>query len=122
MSQNTKSVHQIIEMARNHIKENFATDPGFKGAYLIGSINHMAPGDPFPDYRDVDIGVITDNVSDRSNTEQDVNGYIIEVVCGNPSLSAAPIKSSPTASMPTTLPPTVSFSTPTDSLMTFTRK
>ncbi len=86
MSAKTKSVHQIIEMARNHIRKNFSNDPGFKGAYIIGSINHMSPEAPFPDYRDIDIGVITDSVEDRSNTEENVNGYIIEVVCGNPSL------------------------------------
>ena len=80
------TVRQIIEMARNHIQENFSDDPGFKGAYLIGSINHMSPDSPFPEYRDIDIGVITDSVDDRRNTEQDVNGYIVEVICGNPSL------------------------------------
>lgn len=86
MASETKNVRQIIEMARTHIQDNFSDAPGFKGAYIIGSINQMSPDAPFPEYRDIDIGVITDSVADRSNTEQNVNGYIIEVVCGNPSL------------------------------------
>ncbi len=86
MTSNTKSIHQIIEMARNHIQNNFADDPGFKGAYIIGSINHMSSDAPFPEYRDIDIGVITTNVEDRKNSEQDVNGYIVEVISVNPHL------------------------------------
>ena len=86
------TVRQIIEMARSHIQDNFAGEPGFQGAYLIGSINHMPADAPFPDYRDIDIGVITDKVEDRRNSEQNVNGYIVEVICGNPSLFSSPDK------------------------------
>jgi hypothetical protein len=84
MTTETKTVAQIIEMARNYIRTKCSDDTGFKGAYIIGSINNMAPTDPFPDFRDIDIGVITDSVDDLHNEEENVNGYIVETVSSNP--------------------------------------
>ncbi|MDD3814829.1 MAG: hypothetical protein PHZ02_09295 [Desulfocapsaceae bacterium] len=86
MVSEAKSVRQIVEMARHYIQETFTDDPGFKGAFIIGSINSMSPDAPFPEYRDIDIGVITDSVEERQNTEKNVNGYIVEVIRSNPSL------------------------------------
>jgi hypothetical protein len=90
MTAETKNVSQVIEMARDYIRTKCAGDPGFKAAYIIGSINSMAPTDPFPAFRDIDIGVITDRVDDLHNEEENVNGYIVETVRSNPKYYADP--------------------------------
>ena len=52
------NVTEVIAAARDWVGQHAATDPGFVGAHLLGSINSMQPGDAFPEYLDVDIAVL----------------------------------------------------------------
>jgi len=78
------TVREIIEMAREYIRNKYSNDPKFKAAYIIGSINTLSLDDTFQSFRDIDIGVITDNVDDINNEEENINGYIVETISSNP--------------------------------------
>ena len=80
METRTLTRGEVISMVRAYTQERFGSDPGFKGAFLIGSINEMSDDVPFPIYRDIDVGVITDQVQEMENLETSVQGYIVESV------------------------------------------
>ena len=84
MATTEKTVREIIDMVREHVRKKFADDAGFKAAYVIGSMNRMDPDALFPTFRDIDVGVITDSVEDLHNEEELVGGYIVETVQSNP--------------------------------------
>jgi hypothetical protein len=86
MENRTLTRGEVISMVRAYTQERFGSDPGFKGAFLIGSINEMLDDVPFPIYRDIDVGVITDQVQEMENLETSVQGYIVESVLYAPKL------------------------------------
>ena len=49
------NVKQVIELAKEWVEIYGSQTPGFCGAHLMGSINHMPPDTPFPAYKDVDL-------------------------------------------------------------------
>lgn len=53
---------------------------GFRGAHLVGSINHTDPGVPFPTYRDVDIAIVLDSVDYQEIEEVYREGYVLECI------------------------------------------
>jgi len=86
METHTLTRQEVVDMVRAYTQERFGKDPGFKGAFLIGSINQMPGNEPFPIYRDVDVGVITEQVRKMENLETSVQGYIVESVLYAPKL------------------------------------
>ena len=76
----TKTVAAVIELARRFVEERFSATPGFRGAHLVGSINHLPGTALFPTYQDVDIAIVLDSVDYQEIEEVLVDGYVLECI------------------------------------------
>ena len=76
-----KTVAEITALVKEWALTQSGGIPGFMGAYLFGGITEL-PGDAFfPDYRDVDLIVVTQGKSrpQEENLEVDFQGVMLEV-------------------------------------------
>ena len=74
------TVEQVIERTKEWVSMQAEQLPGFLGAHLMGGITSMAPSDPFPAYRDVDLHIILKDGTDvpGENAEALYRGLMIE--------------------------------------------
>jgi hypothetical protein len=74
------TVEQVIERAKEWVGIQAEQLTGFLGAHLMGGITSMAPSDPFPAYRDVDLHIILKDDVDMpgQNAEALYKGLMIE--------------------------------------------
>jgi hypothetical protein len=79
-----KTVDEISELVKDWVITQSGDIPGFLGAYLFGGITQLPGKAFFPDYRDVDLIVVTEGKSrpGEENLEIDVNGVMLEVGFG----------------------------------------
>lgn len=72
------TVEQVIERTKEWVNMQAEQLPGFLGAHLMGGIASMAPSDPFPAYRDVDLHIILNDDAPGENAEALYKGLMIE--------------------------------------------
>lgn len=77
------NVREVTALARKWVDETGSALPGFHGAYLAGSINDMAPDDPFPSFKDVDIYVVVEDLSRIAVPQEKFlyEGHLLESAC-----------------------------------------
>ena len=61
-----RTVAEVIDIARKWIRDKYSGEPGFVGAHLVGSLHHMPLDAPFAEYRDVDLAIIFDTISEQT--------------------------------------------------------
>ena len=54
-----RTVGETVDVVRTWVEEDGCQIPGFGGAYLYGGITQMPVDAPFPDFRDVDLIVVS---------------------------------------------------------------
>lgn len=76
-------VSEAIALAGRWVQETGSGFPGFRGAYLAGSINEMAREDPFPPFKDVDIYVVVEDPAGVAIPQKKFlyEGVLLEWVC-----------------------------------------
>ncbi|MBU0946652.1 MAG: hypothetical protein KJ804_11815 [Proteobacteria bacterium] len=75
-----RTVAQVINIARQWIEDKYADRPDFIGAHLVGSLHHMPFTAPFLSYRDVDLAIILDSISDQDIDDTNYDGLIMEAI------------------------------------------
>ncbi len=77
---NERTVAQVINIARQWIEDKYGDRPDFVGAHLVGSLHHMPFDAPFLAYRDVDLGIILDSISEQDIDDSNYDGLIMEAI------------------------------------------
>ncbi|MDD3814827.1 MAG: hypothetical protein PHZ02_09285 [Desulfocapsaceae bacterium] len=75
-----RTVAQVINIARQWIEDKYGDRQDFVGAHLVGSLHHMPLDAPFPAYRDVDLGIILNSITDQGIDDCNHDGLIIEAI------------------------------------------
>lgn len=75
-----KTTGEVIALARKFVEDNYLGVEGFRGAHLVGSINHTDHSRTFPTYRDVDIAIVLDRVDYQEIEEVFHEGYVLECI------------------------------------------
>ncbi len=75
-----RTVQQVIDIAKQWIIDKYSQQPGFVGAHLVGSLHHMPRDVLFPAYRDVDLAIIFDNISEQSIDDTEHQGLLLEAI------------------------------------------
>ena len=74
------TVQQVINIAKTWINNKYADRPDFVGAHLVGSLHHMSLDSPFETYRDVDLAIILDSITEQDIDDTEYEGLIIEAI------------------------------------------
>jgi hypothetical protein len=74
------NVSQVIELAKEWVRDHGSQTPGFSGAHLMGTLNQLPKNTPFPPYKDVDMNVALNDIQTRSTLDISYKGIILE--CG----------------------------------------
>jgi hypothetical protein len=76
-------VREVIALAGRWVEETGSRFPGFRGAYLAGSINEMAREETFPFFKDVDIYVVVEDPARIAVPQQKFlyEGVLLEPLC-----------------------------------------
>jgi hypothetical protein len=76
-------VSEAIALAGRWVEETGSGFPGFRGAYLAGSINEMAKEDPFPPFKDIDIYLVVEDPAAVAIPQKKFlhEGLLLEWVC-----------------------------------------
>ncbi len=76
-------VREVVTLARRWVDETGSALPGFRGAYLAGSINEMGKDDSFPSFKDVDIYVVVEDPNRIAVPQEKFlyEGFLLEIVC-----------------------------------------
>jgi len=77
------NVKEVIALAKRWVDETGSALPGFRGAYLAGSINEMGKDDPFPSFKDVDVYVVVEDLSRIAVPQEKFlyQGFLLESLC-----------------------------------------
>ncbi len=75
-----RTVAQVIDIARQWVDDKYGSRSDFVGAHLVGSLHHMDPAAPFAAYRDVDLGIVLDSISDQEIDDSNYEGLIMEAI------------------------------------------
>lgn len=78
--QTERTVAQVINIARQWIEDKYGDRPDFVGAHLVGSLHHMPVDAPFLAYRDVDLGIILNSITDQDIDDTNYDGLIMEAI------------------------------------------
>ena len=81
-------VKQVIEVVREWVDVRGRELPGFVGAHLMGSINHMSADAEFPAYKDVDMHILADGSHQMVDLLH--RGLYLECAIGEPERYATP--------------------------------
>ncbi len=76
-----RTVQEIEKLVSNWVEQTGSQTPGFIGAYLLGGIIQMPKDAPFPDYRDVDLIIVSAGGKrpQEENLEVNLDGVMLEV-------------------------------------------
>ncbi len=74
----SKNVGQVITSVSEWVELHGKQIPGFRGAHLLGSILTLPHEAPFPSYRDVDLNIVCDELTDPMTHDVAYNGLILE--------------------------------------------
>ncbi len=75
-----RTVSQVIDLARQWIQDTYGNRPDFVGAHLVGSLHHMPLDAPFAAYRDVDLAILLDSISEQKIDDALYEGLILEAI------------------------------------------
>lgn len=75
-----RTVGQVIDTARQWIQEKYGNRPDFAGAHLVGSLHHMPLEAPFAAYRDVDLAILLDSITEQEIDDALYEGLILEAI------------------------------------------
>ncbi|MBU0961576.1 MAG: hypothetical protein KKD01_11020 [Proteobacteria bacterium] len=75
-----RTVEQVINIARQWIEDKYGDRADFIGAHLVGSLHHMPFASPFLAYRDVDLGIILDSITEQDIDDTNHEGLIMEAI------------------------------------------
>ncbi len=75
-----RTVGQVIELARKWIQDTYGDRPDFVGAHLVGSLHHMPLDAPFAAYRDVDLAILLDSITEQEIDDAFYEGLILEAI------------------------------------------
>ncbi|NOZ27798.1 MAG: hypothetical protein GXP39_07070 [Chloroflexi bacterium] len=78
------NVGQVIELAKEWVRDHGSQTPGFCGAHLMGALNHLPKNTPFPSYKDVDLNLVLKELQTSEPWEISYKGLILE--CGRVSV------------------------------------
>lgn len=76
-------VREAIALAGKWVEETGAAFPGFRGAYVIGSIHELSEDEEFPLFKDVDVYVVLDDPAQVAVPQAKFlyEGVLLEYVC-----------------------------------------
>jgi hypothetical protein len=78
---NMRTVGEIIEVVTHWVDKDGSQLPGFVGAYLFGGISQLPKDARFPDYRDIDLVIVSTEGKrpQEENLELNLDGLMLEV-------------------------------------------
>ncbi len=71
---------QVIELAREWVEAEGSRVAGFRGAHLMGGLNHIPKEASFPAYRDVDLNILLEGAPGWEVRDLPYKGLVLE--CG----------------------------------------
>jgi len=72
------NVSQAIELTKEWLENYGSQIPGFCGAHLMGGLNYMPKDAPFPNYKDVDMNILSSDIQNSEVHEVSYKGLILE--------------------------------------------
>lgn len=75
-----RTVQEVIDIARQWADDHYSGRPDFVGAHLVGSLHHMPLDAPFASYRDVDLAIILDSITEQDIDDANYEKLIIEAI------------------------------------------
>lgn len=74
------TVADIITISRHWIQEKYGDRADFVGAHLVGSLHHMPRDTVFPSYRDIDLAIVLDSITEQDIDDAEYEGLLLEAI------------------------------------------